>query len=80
MGRSLDVLVVHRVPRGTSDIDPNKVCAHHIKPQESSIGLVGGNGQIEMFHLANALDAAIDLSVRTRLHTSTFKETGDLRR
>jgi hypothetical protein len=63
MGRSLDVLVVHWVPRGTGDIHPNKVCAYHIKPQEPSVRLVGGNSQIEMFHLANALDAAIDLSV-----------------
>jgi hypothetical protein len=62
MGRSLGVLV-HRVRRSTSDIDPNKVCAYHIKPQEPSLGLIGRNGQIEMFHLANALDAAIDLSV-----------------
>jgi hypothetical protein len=63
MGRSLNVLVVHRVRRGTSDIDPLEICAHHIKPQEPSVGLIGRNSQIEMFHLANALDAAIDLSV-----------------
>jgi hypothetical protein len=42
MGHSLDVLV-HRVRRGTSDIDPLDICAYHIKPQEPFVRLIRGN-------------------------------------